>query len=260
MSAFLFYGLIFVVLLNAIMFFFAFRMQTDKLTDITYSVSFISLALYASLQGAVFASLGKILITALILLWAIRLGWFLLSRVTALGKDERFDQIRINKKRFFRFFMLQGVSSWIISLPFLLRMSQSQGDSSFDHLHTLEWVGIILATMGFIIEALADHQKSAFKDTPGNRGTLYTEGLYKSIRYPNYLGEIIFWVGIFIACIPYLHGFGWLSIVSPIIIILLLLLVSGIPLLEKSRAEKYGADPVYQSYMKRTKKIIPGIY
>jgi steroid 5-alpha reductase family enzyme len=230
------------------------------LTDITYCVSFAALALYAAFQGDIMGSQGKIILIALVLVWALRLGRFLFSRVTKLGKDDRFDNIRTNRKRFFRFFLLQGISSWLISLPILIRMSQSSSNLSFAQVDILEWSGFAIALIGLIIESVADAQKTKFKNKAENRNKIYTGGLYGSIRYPNYLGEIIFWVGIFVACIPFLSGFSWLSVISPIIIILLLLFVSGIPYLEKGRAEKYANDPEYQAYLASSKMIIPGIY
>lgn len=257
MSTFLIAGLVFVMVLNVIMFFIAFRLQTDKLTDITYSLSFFSLATFAFIIGRGWESLGKILITALIVLWAIRLGWYLLDRVTQLGKDERFDQIRVNKKRFFRFFFLQGFASWIVSLPALIRLNVPNPD---DSLVLIEIIGIVMAIAGLYIETASDYSKSKFKKQPGNKSKLYTEGWYKHIRYPNYLGESIFWIGIFVASVPYLHGLQYLSVVGTIFIIFLLIFVSGIPFLEKGRAKRLKGDASYQEYLVRTKKIIPWVY
>ncbi len=257
MSTFLVSGLVFVMILNVIMFFIAFRLQTDKLTDITYSLSFFSLAAFAFVLGRGWESLGKIWITALIVIWAIRLGWYLLDRVTQLGKDERFDKIRVNKNRFFRFFVLQGFASWVVSLPALMRLNVPNPDGS---LVLIEILGIAVAAVGLYIEAASDYSKSKFKKQPGNRSKLYTDGWYKHIRYPNYLGESIFWIGIFVASIPYLHGLQYLSVLGTVFIILLLVCVSGIPLLEKARAKRFKGDAKYQEYLARTKKIIPGIY
>ena len=257
MSTFIVGGLVFVMVLNVIMFFIAFRMQTDKLTDITYSLSFFALAAFAFFIGRGWESLGKIWITLLIVIWAIRLGWYLLDRVTQLGKDERFDKIRVNKKRFFRFFVLQGFASWVVSLPALMRLNVANPDGS---LVLVEIIGIALAAVGLYIEAASDYSKSKFKRQPGNKSKLYTDGWYKHIRYPNYLGESIFWIGIFVASVPYLQGLQFLSVLGTIFIIFLLIFVSGIPLLEKGRAKRLKGNTSYQDYLARTKKIIPGVY
>ncbi len=257
MIEFIISGLLFVLALNVIMFYFAFKYQTDKLTDITYSVSFFVLIMFAFVYGQGWLSTGKIAVTILITLWAVRLGWYLLDRVTQLGKDERFDEIRVNKKRFFRFFFIQGFASWVVSLPALIRMNYANPDGS---LQTLEIVGLVITALGLYIEAAADYSKSQFKKKPGNKKKLYTTGWYKHIRYPNYLGESIFWIGVFIVSFPYLSGLQYLSVLGTIFIIYLLIFVSGIPFLERGRAKRLKGDLEYQAYLERTKKIIPGLY
>ena len=197
------FGLIVVLAMNLIIYPIAYKLQTDKLTDITYSLSFATVAVFGFIYGLGTESIPKVILTTLILLWAIRLGAFLLHRVSKLGKDDRFDQIRTNPVRFLRFFLLQAVSAWVISLPFLYRLVQNPGQSQgLDSILTVEWIGWGLALFGLIIETIADQQKSNFKNQPGNSGKLYNKGLYSIVRYPNYTGEILFWIGIFIASTP----------------------------------------------------------
>lgn len=254
-------GLVTVVLLNVLMFPLAFKLQTDKLTDITYCLSFACLAGYGIIAGDIWPSAPKLILAGLVLIWAIRLGAFLFHRVSVLGRDERFDEIRINKNRFFRFFLIQGVSAWIISLPFLYRLLQDPGAKvPLSDITTIEWTGMTVALIGLVIETVADQQKSSFKNEEGNGSKLYKSGLYSIVRYPNYLGEILFWVGIFIASLGAIYGIRWIAIVSPIIIVVLLLFVSGIPIIEKKRAEKHGSNKEYQTYVKNTKLIVPGVY
>ncbi len=248
-------SLIAVVAFNLAIFPIAFRLQTDKLTDITYSLSFIFLAAFGLLRSDAFADPVRLITASIVIFWAIRLGYFLLKRVSQLGKDARFDNIRVNFKRFLRFFFIQGVSSWIISIPLLI-LFYSKDQVSVTNI----WImgGWIIAVGGLLLESISDYQKSQFKNMPGNADKFFTGGLYKKIRYPNYLGEILFWIGIFICTSIVLDGIQWLSIVSPIVIILLLTRLSGIPILEKSRAVKYAKSPEYQSYLKNTYLLIPG--
>lgn len=77
-------------------------------------------------------------------------------------------------------------------------------------------------------------------------------GLWKYTRHPNYFGEATMWWGIFIIALSINAGI-W-TVVSPAIITLLLLFVSGVPLLEK----KYKDNPEFIEYAKRTNKFIPG--
>ena len=248
-----------VVIANLIIFVLAYRLQTDKLTDITYSLSFLFIALFGFVYGKGWESLPKLLLTLLVAIWAVRLGSFLLGRIKKMGHDKRFEKIRVNWGRFMRFFIMQGVGSWVIGLPlllFVLRPTEANSDA-FTPIYIL---GFIIAVIGLVMEVVADNQKSKFKAVPGNHDKLYTGGLYKYVRYPNYSGEILFWSGIFIATIDTLSGWAWLSLFGPISIILLLLFVSGIPYLERGRAKQYGSQDTYKRYIDSTKKIIPGIY
>ena len=254
-------GLLVVLAMNLLIFPIAYKLQTDKLTDITYALSFATIAIYGYIAGEGGSSFSKMVMLGLILLWAIRLGFFLFVRVSKMGRDARFDQIRTNPKRFLRFFLIQAVGAWVIALPYLYQLLFNPGASSaIDEVVPLEWLGWGIALFGFILETIADQQKMSFKSKADNSGKLYTSGLYKIVRYPNYTGEILFWIGIFVACIPILSGIKWLSILGPIMIIALLLFLSGIPPIERSRKKNYGDDPEYQAYVAKTKKIIPGIF
>ncbi|MEL6390445.1 MAG: DUF1295 domain-containing protein [Bacteroidota bacterium] len=251
------WGLVASLLLNLLIFPIAYRLQTDKLTDVTYCLSFLGLVMYGMIVGDVASSLSKVMVSALIIIWAFRLGAYLYRRVSILGKDDRFDEIRVSPRRFLRFFVLQGFSAWVIALPFLYLLLSQELESE---VHMVTAAGLVVAIVGLILETVADHQKSAFKNQPGNRNRFYDGGLYSWIRYPNYLGEMLFWIGIFIMSIPVLSGWRWLAVLSPIIIILLLLFVSGVPFIEKSRDKKYGDDPDYQQYISDTSIILPGVY
>lgn len=254
-------GLIVVLAMNLIIYPIAYKLQTDKLTDITYSLSFATLAVFGIVYADALNNIPKLILAGLIILWAVRLGAFLLYRVSKLGKDDRFDQIRTNPMRFFRFFMIQAVGAWIIAVPFLYRLLENPGESmSISDVTSIEWIGWGIALLGLLIETVADQQKSNFKNLPGNSKTLFKDGLYGIVRYPNYTGEILFWIGVFLASIPAIYSFRWLAIFSPIIIILLLVKVTGIPPIERSRKKKLEDDPAYQEYVKNTKLLIPGIY
>jgi steroid 5-alpha reductase family enzyme len=73
-------------------------------------------------------------------------------------------------------------------------------------------------------------------------------------------GLLLVWIGLFIYIFPTLSDYGWLTIIGPIWIMILLVFISGIPLLEKTQKEKYGSLPSFLEYVQKTKKLIPGIY
>lgn len=240
--------------LNMTAYLWAFRKQTDHLTDLTYNLSFFLLAIILWFKGGDFGDLKNVLL-AMVLLWSFRLGIYLFTRIKRIGSDERFDAFRESRKGFFKFWLLQSVSIWILSLPFIIVFSKGQIESGIVHM-----IGGGIWFLGWILESIADQQKAIFKKKEENKGKFIKIGLYKFLQYPNYTGEILCWIGIFIFCAPYLNGVEWLAIVSPLWIICLLVFISGIPLLEKSSQEKYGHLPEFSGYKSKTKKLIPFIY
>ena len=253
-------SLIISLAINLVVFVFAYKYQTDKLTDLTYSATFLLITL-AFLFGAGNAGHSyRLVIAAMPVLWAIRLGSYLFKRVLTKGTDHRFDEMRPVWWKFGGFWMLQGVSVWVILLPVVVALNATpeQVDNAF--LSVALPIGAAIFLFGLLVEAVADAQKFKFKTTPGNEGKFMSEGLFSIVRFPNYAGEIMVWAGIFIACIPVLQGLQWATIISPVWITSLLLGVSGIPLLEQSNEEKYGHLSSFQQYRASTSKLIPGIY
>ena len=128
---------------------------------------------------------------------------------------------------------------------------------------SLNWVssiGLVIALTGILIEGIADSQKFIFKNKEENRGKWINSGLWKYSRHPNYLGEIMMWVGVFVYCLVYVNGIGLITILSPIYITVLLLFVSGIPTLEKKDEQRYGDSKEYQEYKRDTGILFPKFF
>ena len=237
--------------INLGMFLAAFYRKTDKLTDISYAVSFVVLAMGGLLSGV--PSAIKLIIACMVSIWAGRLGGYLLVRIRRIKRDKRFDSVRGDFWRFGRFWLLQGVSVWIISLAFLAVLTGK--DELF---HTSSLLGVGLWAIGLAIEAIADQQKFAFINDPDNRGKWIDKGIWRYSRHPNYFGEIMVWLGVFLAALPSLSSaMIGLAALSPIFITALLLFVSGIPPLERSADQRWGNNPEYQAYKARTSVLIP---
>ena len=117
--------------------------------------------------------------------------------------------------------------------------------------------GALIWLLGLVIEAVSDAQKSAFKSKAENRERFVTGGLWRYSRHPNYFGEMLVWWGLFVFAVPFLHGAAFAVVIGPVFITLLLLFVSGIPLLERSAEAKYGEDPAYREYKRRTSILVP---
>nr|WP_319776048.1 DUF1295 domain-containing protein [uncultured Sphaerochaeta sp.] len=109
--------------INTLFFIYAFIQKTDVVTDLSYSLSFLIATLYLYLIHAEKALLQTVLL-GMVSLWALRLGFYLLSRILATKVDHRFDDKRDSFVRFGTFWLLQATAVWIILLPVTFAMGQ----------------------------------------------------------------------------------------------------------------------------------------
>ena len=230
----------------------SFRLQTEKFFDLTGSLTYISLTLMAALLSANL-DIRSLLLAALVIAWALRLGTFLFRRVHKAGKDDRFDEIKPSFFRFLNVWTIQALWVTFTAAAALVAITTSVRKE----LDLFAIVGALVWVFGFAIEVAADSQKSRFNADPSNKGKFIQTGLWSRSRHPNYFGEIVLWIGIAIIALPVLQGWQWVALISPIFVTLLLTRVSGIPLLEKKADQKWGGQPEYEEYKKRTPVLIP---
>lgn len=236
--------------INFTMFLVAYRLQSDKLTDISYAATFLTLAVFGFMRSD--ASLYHLVLAGMVGVWAFRLGGFLLYRVMKTGRDRRFDEMRGNFVKFGGFWLIQAVSVWVLMIASMLAFE------SRAELTPLALVGMLVWLIGLGIEATADIQKFRFSSNKVNKDKWIAEGIWKYSRHPNYFGEILVWAGVYMYVATSLATTQALvALVSPLFIITLLLFVSGIPILEKYADKKWGKDKVYQDYKKRTSILVP---
>lgn len=240
--------------INIAMFIPAFIFKTDRFTDISYALSFVVLSGIAFTRSS--QDLVHIVLLACIWLWAVRLGGFLLFRIWHIKRDKRFDGMREKFGKFLGFWLLQGVSVFVILISSLLVFS-----ADTTKLSAISLVGLCVFATGLVLEAIADVQKYRFNANPKNKGKWIDIGVWSRSRHPNYLGEMLVWTGLYIFGLPLLSiSAAALALISPAFIIILLLFVSGIPLLEKAADKKWGKDKEYQNYKKRTPTLLPKLF
>lgn len=187
-------------------------------------------------------------------LWALRLAGFISWRNWGHGEDRRYKAMRERHgERFGRrslvwVFGLQAGLAWLVSAPLLAaRLAPPQ-------IGVLAATGLALALFGLAFEAVADAQLARFKRDPRNRGQVMDRGLWRTTRHPNYFGEACVWWGLWLA----VADAGWagaLAVLSPAIMTVLLLRVSGVRLLEADIADR---RPAYRDYVRRTNAFFPG--
>lgn len=234
---------------NLILYVVAYFFQTDKLTDISYSLTFVILSSYSLSLSQL--SILDIILFSLVLIWGLRLGSYLFYRIHQIGRDKRFDQIRENPISFLFFWVMQGLTCFIVLIPVILTHAQDDKNGVL-----LFYIGSALCIIGLIIESIADHQKFIFKKLHPDK--YMSKGLWSFLQHPNYTGELLFWWGVFITSIPYTNWY--ISILGPLWISFIIIRFSGISILQKKWTTQYGAIPEFQKYQKATKKLIPFIY
>lgn len=235
-----------------------YALRFDKVTDFAGSTNFILLAILTLTLGSGYNP-RQIVITSCVLVWGVRLCAFLLYRIILWGEDRRFDDKRNNLPRLAAFWILQAVWAWTVSLPTTIINSKTSSKG----LNALDYVGWAIFAFGFVLEATADQQKLFFKRSPESKGRWTDVGVWSWSRHPNFFGEMLVWWGLYLSAINDLEGGEHAAVVSPIFITLLLMFISGIPLLEKSADGKHGGKEEYVTYKKRTSVLIlfpPGLY
>lgn len=228
--------------------------QTDRFFDATGSITYISVTV-ALLALSPERDARSLILGALVIFWAARLGSFLLVRNLRTGGDDRFETIRVAPLRFLSVWTIQGL--WVSLTAAAAWIAISSAESA--PLGWSAWVGVAVWLIGFATEVTADLQKSRFKKNPANSGKFISTGLWSVVRHPNYLGEILLWIGALIVAAPVLQGWQWVALLSPLFVIVLLTRVSGIPLLEAKAERTWGEDPEYREYRAKTPALIPGL-
>ena len=230
----------------------AYLFQTEHYFDLIGSISYVATVALAFALAPSFGMRGMVVAT-LICVWAVRLGSFLFIRVKKAGQDRRFTQI---KTKFFRFLLTWTLGgTWVfITMAAGLAAMTSQSQSPVDGFLV---VGATLWVIGFGIEVVADQQKTAFRKDPANAEKFISSGLWSISRHPNYLGEIILWIGIAVIALPVLEGWQWVTLASPVFVSFLLLKVSGVPMLENNAESRWGNDPEFRQYKAKTPTLIP---
>jgi len=227
--------------------------KTEKFYDLTGSLTFL-LVSHLSYEGSAMTR-HQTIQGWMVFAWACRLGSFLFIRILKDGEDKRFDQAKESPSLMFKFWTIQGIWVFVTLLPTLLLNSARRGPQ----IGSRDYLGWGLWAAGFVIEVVADAQKSYFRSFPENKGKFITSGLWSVSRHPNYFGEILLWFGLYISASSSFTGLQYLSVGSPVLVMLLITKLSGIPLLEAAGKKKWGDNSEYLRYLAETPVLVPFI-
>lgn len=193
-----------------------------------------------------------LLTLALVGAWSLRLAGYLAARNWNAPEDHRYRAIRARNepgfawKSLYLVFGLQAVLAWLVAAPLAAAISAPGPLGAFDV------AGAVIVVFGIAWETVGDAQLARFKADPANAGQVMDRGLWRYSRHPNYFGEFCVWWGFYAIAL----GTGaWWTVVSPLLMSVLLLRVSGVTLLEKDIGER---RPAYRDYVARTNAFFPG--
>jgi steroid 5-alpha reductase family enzyme len=228
------------------------RVKNYGYLDVVWSLSIGLLACLYGLWGSG-APERRVLFTAVAVAWSLRLGVYVLIRVTRAHphEDPRYRTLRERwpgRGRFLAFFELQALVAVIFSLPFLIASVNNR-----EALSATEYLGLSLACAAIAGEWCADWQAQRFKRNSANQSAVVDAGLWRYSRHPNYFFEWLVWWGFFISALG--SPWGIVSVVCPLLMLYFLLRVTGIPLTEKHSLESRG--DAYRRYQQETSRFVP---
>jgi steroid 5-alpha reductase family enzyme len=209
--------------------------------------------------GATYAILGgdapwerRLLVAALILLWALRLGSYIAWRVWTQPEDGRYVALKrswgaMAQRKLFVFFQYQAIGAVLFAVPMLFAARNRQPVGWLDGLGAAIW---LIAIVG---EGVADRQLAAFRRLPKNRGDVCRSGLWRYSRHPNYFFEWLHWWSY--VAIAWLAPWGWATIFWPMMMLYFILRVTGIPPTEAQAVLSRGE--AYREYQRSTSSFFP---
>jgi steroid 5-alpha reductase family enzyme len=192
----------------------------------------------------------------LVLAWGVRLSTHIALRARGHGEDPRYVEmlggtlpevgIGVAVRRVF---VVQGLAVCLVSLPLQSLAVAGVGSRGWF------WSGVAVALIGMVTEAVGDAQLARYKADP-DRPPVLDQGLWAWTRHPNYFGDAVFWIGIWVA-----GGLGargtWIpaaaTIAAPVAMTLFLWFITGARLLEKTMMKRPG----YRAYSERTPMFLP---
>jgi len=225
--------------------------KRNDVADIAWGLGFVLFAWLSYLISQSFNAPPS-LVNILVSIWGIRLAWHINTRHKGKEEDSRYAAWRKDWGKYFfirsylQVFILQGIFLFLVSLPIMIINKNGSGG-----LNLLVVIGFFVWIIGFYFESVGDRQLSQFIKDPNNKGKLMSSGLWKYTRHPNYFGEVTLWWGIWLIALSAPNGL--IGIIGPITITILILFVSGVPLLEK----KYKGRKDFEEYKKKTSIFFP---
>ncbi len=195
----------------------------------------------------------RLLVAALALAWALRLGLHIARRTKGISEDPRYAKLKRDwgadaPRQLARMLQMQALASIPLGMGIVLAAHGPAPSLGWGDL-----LGVLVFVAGLAGGAVADGQLRDFARS--GVGGVCDRGLWRWSRHPNYFFECVLWCAYAVIAIAGGYAFGWLALLAPACITLLLTRISGIPPLEQHMLAKHG--DAYRAYQARTSALIP---
>ncbi|MFO7929447.1 MAG: DUF1295 domain-containing protein [Candidatus Humimicrobiaceae bacterium] len=238
-----------------VVWFFGVILKNSSIYDPYWSIAPIIIILFwTSSQNTIF-SLTGILFLAAVFIWGIRLTLNWAMRWNGLDhQDWRYSRLKRNNPRIWFLTNLFGINLMPTLIVFVALTPVYYSIGLKARFSIISFFGFALCITAVLIQSIADRQMDLFRDKRNSKNKYIDKGLWHYCRHPNYLGEVLFWWGIWLIQIGARPGI-WITIIGPIIVTLLFIFIS-IPLMEKYISE---TKPGYHNYKKKVPMLLPGL-
>ena len=228
-------------------------LRDSSIVDAFWGVGFVTIALSVAAAAPSALAPRAWLLGVLVLVWGFRLSHYIFWRNKGKGEDYRYRKWREEAgaawwwRSYFKVFLLQGVVMWLVAAPVVAVV----GRASQRPLNWVDALGAAVWLAGFFFEAAGDWQLARFKADPSNKGRLFTGGVWRYTRHPNYFGDAAVWWGHYLIAVA---SGAWWTIYGPVLMTYLLVRVSGVSMLESAMRD---SKPGYREYIESTSAFFP---
>jgi steroid 5-alpha reductase family enzyme len=229
------------------------RLRDSSVVDSFWGAGFVLVAWAAAAAASGPLAPRAWLMAVLVTIWGLRLSLYIFWRNRGKGEDYRYRRWREEAgaswwwRSYLRVFLLQGVIMWLVAAPVVAVI----GSRAQSPLGWIDLPGVAVWSVGFLFEGIGDWQLARFKADPATKGRLFSGGVWRYTRHPNYFGDAAVWWGHFLVAAA---SGAWWTIYSPILMTFLLVRVSGVSLLESTLRD---SKPGYREYIESTSAFFP---
>lgn len=241
----------------------ALRVSKHAVVDVAWGLGFAVIAVVSYVLSAIFDEGDpgrRLLITALTVIWGLRLATHIGLRSRGQGEDPRYEALLDDDDKasgsrtayaIRKIYLTQGAVMWFVSLPVQVAVFQPEG-IGLEGFGVLVWIGVAVWAVGMFFETVGDLQLTRFRNDADSKGQVLDTGLWRYTRHPNYFGDACVWWGL--SLIAFSAWPGILTILSPIFMTFLLAKGTGKPTLEKDMDKR---RPGYTDYVRTTSGFFP---